>query len=325
MATMISLDVSAWPRIRRALFSTLVVSLGSAAWAAVEAQPASVDLGRQKQQLTATAAVKLTNNGTKPVDILHVSADCSCTAATPKERTLQPGQSTTLDVSFETRSYQGEITRRVVVQTTDGDVVIPLKALVSEYDHWVLGSHMIVFSPTRKGETAEAAITLQYLGEGSATVKELRASEPWLTATVAEAKDGVTKIKVVKGATAPAGNLQPKIRVLTTDAKEPELSINVFASITSNVGVNPTPILMPRTRVGQKVSFPVRITGWDAKSDPRGELEGAEAKLRARDGKDALMDISVTPDRAGTSTKLLRIFADQQLEVEVPVIIQAEP
>jgi len=288
-------------------------------------EPATVDLGRQKQQVTASAVVKLTNAGKTPVEILRVSADCSCTAATPKETKLEPGQSTSLEVSFETRSYQGEIHRRVLVQTSEGDVTVPLKAVVSEYDNWVLGSHMVVFGPSRKGERAEASITLQYTGSEKAQVKELRPTEPWLTAEVAESREGSTRIKIVKEANAPAGNLQPRIRVLTTDTKEAELSISVFASVTSNVAVSPSPILMPRTKVGQKVTFPVRITGWDSTADPRGELPEAEAKLRARDGRDALMDIFVVPERAGTWTKLLRIFAGDQLELEVPVIIQAEP
>src|SRR4051812_44975990 len=90
--------------------------------AQLKAEPASLDLGRQKQEQVARGEVKLVNTGTESVDITEVTADCSCTAGDPDKKTLAPGESTRLAISVETRSYEGELKRRVHVETTKGVV-----------------------------------------------------------------------------------------------------------------------------------------------------------------------------------------------------------
>ncbi|PTY08603.1 hypothetical protein DB347_03235 [Opitutaceae bacterium EW11] len=301
----------------------LVSATTTTARADVKAAPASLDFGRARQEKTLTSTVTLTNAGEKPVEILRVGADCSCTAVSTKTGTLAPGETATVNVSFETRSYQGEVVRRVLVQTSEGDVLIPVKALVSAYDDWMLGAPMAVFAASNKGAPAEAAITVSYIGSGKAEITGARASVPWITAALEKTPDG-TKLRLTKHPEAPAGNHQPKITLSTTDPHEGELSVPVFASVYSNLNVKPNPVLLPMTPVGKTVNIPLTLSMWEAKQDPRFELEGGEASVSERDGRDVLAKLSMTPKTAGTTTRLLRIYAGDSLEAEVPVIVRAE-
>lgn len=306
------------------MLALLCAGLQPALWAEIKAEPASIDFGRQRQEKTVTATVKLTNTGKTPLSISQVTADCSCTAGTPQQTELAPGQSTTMEVSFQTRSYQGEVQRRVTVDTSDGQVTVPLQAIVSAFEHWSIGAAIAIFPPSNRGAEATTEIALDYTGAGTAEVKSIEPSVPWLKAAVTEQKKNAIKITLTKAANAPAGNHQPTIKVHTTDTVEPELNLPVFASIYSNLTVRPTPLLLPEGKVGAPVSMPVSLSGWEAKEDPRFELEQGTAVVRQRDQGEVALDVTMTPQTAGTSTQVLKIFAGTELEAEIPVIVRAE-
>jgi Protein of unknown function (DUF1573) len=292
--------------------------------AELKPSPAEVDLGKQRQEQVATAKVTLTNAGTKELEIIHVAADCSCTAATPDKKTLAPGESTALEISFQTRNYSGEIHRRVLIQTSEGDVVVPVKTVVSAYDDWLLGAQIAVFRPSNRGEEDKITFNVSYTGSGDAEITEATTSVPWLKAQVAAKNGKTTEIALTKLANAPAGNHQPVITLTTTDKNEPTVTFKAFAAVYSTLQIRPTPILMPPTPVGQPSVLALELAGWEPKEDPRFEMEEAEGKVAQRDGRDVLTQLTVTPKSAGTTTRMLRIYAGESLEAEVPVIIRAE-
>jgi hypothetical protein len=306
------------------IWTAFVVLPSIAAAAPLGVTPAEVDFGKQRQEQTVTTVVKLKNLGTKPLEILRVGADCSCTAAKPERTSLAPGESTDLQIAFETRTYQGEVTRKVLVQTSEGDVFVPVKALVSQYENWVLGANLAVLKPSLKGEAAETTFLIHYTGTSDAQVTNARSSVPWLEAKVLEQKEGKVKIGITKKPEAPAGNHQPKVTLDTTEEKEKQIEFTVFASVQSRLVVNPNPILLPPVKIGQPATIPVSLSGWEPAADPRGELPGGKVALRQRDRTDALIDVSVAPDQPGVGTRLLRIFAGDSLEAEIPVIVRAE-
>ncbi len=312
------------PFVRVALFTLLCAGLRPALWAEIKADPAAIDFGRQRQEKTITATVKLTNTGKTPLSIFQVTADCSCTAGTPQQTELAAGQSTTMEVSFQTRTYQGEVNRRVMVDTSAGQIGIPLQAIVSAFEHWSVGAAIAIFPPSNRGAEATTVIALDYTGAGTAEVKSIEPSVPWLKAAVTERDKNAIKITLTKAANAPAGNHQPSIKVRTTDTVEPELNLPVFASIYSNLTVRPTPLLLPEGKVGAPVSMPVSLSGWEAKEDPRFELDQGVAELLQRDQGEIALSVTMTPQAAGTTTQVLKIFAGAELEAEIPVIVRAE-
>lgn len=309
---------------RVAFLTSVCLGLSSALWAEIAADPASIDFGRQRQDKKVSATVKLTNTGKAPLSIVHVAADCSCTAATPEVKELAPGQSTNMEVSFETRSYQGEVHRRVTVETSDGTIVVPLQALVSAFDHWTVPAAIAIMPPSNRGAESKAVVALDYTAEGTAEVKSLESSVPWIAAEVTEHNQNSFKITLTKAANAPAGNHQFSVKVHTTDEHEPELNMPGFASIYSSLVVRPSPVLLPTGKVGTPISMPASLAGWEAKEDPRFELAHGAALVRQRDHGDVAFDVTVTPTEVGTSTQLLRIYAGNELESEIPVIIRAE-
>ncbi len=121
--------------IRWFLLSVLIgVALSSARAEAkpplLEMQPAALDLGTAQQGQVLKGSVKITNRGSEPLMILSADASCDCTSVTPGKTVLATGESTTLAIKSETRTYQGLIRRMIIVRTSANDFAIPLTVFV---------------------------------------------------------------------------------------------------------------------------------------------------------------------------------------------------
>lgn len=78
-------------------------------------KPAVIDFGalRQNQTLTGTATVM--NRLPVAVNIMLVSKSCSCADAEIEPKHLEPGQTATLTLSWQTRGKRGRVSDRVTV------------------------------------------------------------------------------------------------------------------------------------------------------------------------------------------------------------------
>lgn len=308
------------------LHALLLLGVGSAsAHAGLQADPAAVDLGRRQQEQTVAFEVKLTNDGKSPLEILAVTADCSCTVAAPGQRKLAPGESTPLQVSVETRGYVGRLRRNVHVQASTGEITIPVDLSISLFKNWSLEPSTIVMPPSQKGLTAEVRAILQHTGEGKAELGKITCTPDWLQAVPQSADGKNFQLKFVKPASAPAGNYSVKVTVATTDDADPSLSFNVFVPITSALRVTPSPVILPTVKAGQVSTREITIQGWSAEEAPSFELAHGQIKILQRDAGKVICEITVQPPSPGPLTQLLRIFDGGKLEAEIPVIVRAEP
>jgi hypothetical protein len=303
---------------------TLVFFVAGASWARAQltAEPAAVDLGRQAQDKTVEAAVTLINAGAEPVQIIEVRADCSCTAGTPAKRELAPGERTVLAVKLETRSYLGELTRRVTVLTSKGELVLPVKVTVLAYDNWAPDRAMLTLPPSRRGEEVSGDAALTYLKEGDAEITGFEPGQPWLAAEVVRREGKRHALKVTKKAGAPAGNHLTQLGVLTSDAVNPRVEFKVYAAVTSAVRVKPSLLAMPPGVVGEESRLKGELLGWDGSVPPRFEIKDGTVTVLGTGEEGLLFELAITPRSVGPATQLLRVYAGNALELEVPVIFR---
>ena len=314
------------PFLRVVIFAMSVWACVASVRAQVVAEPGAVDLGRRAQGVTVESKVTLVNTGKTVVKILEVSADCSCTAATPDKRELAPGERTELVIKTETRSYQGEMTRRLVVRTEDGEVVVPVKVLVTPYERWAIEPGFLVLPPSGRGEPMSGEIVLKHLGERAVEVTAVTPAFAWLRAEVKPQEGKVFALAFTKTAEAPTGNHMVAVTVRTTDEVNPELTLNAFVSVTSPVRVEPSPLVMPAGKVGVESRLKGELAGWESGSAPRFEVQIGTVNVAARaaGAERIAFELVVTPKEAGTITQLLRVYAGEALELEVPVVLRVE-
>ncbi len=304
----------------------LLVALAGLAVAQARAQltaePAEVDLGRHGQEKTVEARVTLANSGTETLQILDVRADCSCTAGTPEKTTLAPGERTTLSIKMETRSYTGEITRRVTLLTSKGECVVPVRVTVLAYENWALDKQMLSLPPSGRAESVSGSVVLTYLKTNDVAVTGFVAGHPWLTAETVRRADGRFEVLVTKQAGAPAGNHLTTFAVLTNDAVNPRVEFKVYAAVSSAVRVKPGTLVMPVGVVGAESRLKAELLGWENSLPPRFDVKDGAVTVLGKGEEGLLFELAITPRSVGASTQLLRIYAGEELELEVPVIFR---
>ncbi|HSD26830.1 MAG TPA: DUF1573 domain-containing protein [Vicinamibacteria bacterium] len=114
-------------RRRRASLGAALLVLGCAAAGEekpaprIRVEPESFDFGDALPGKTLRKEFTIRNFGNAALLIESVSTTCGCTAALPGERRIEPGGSTPLRVTFETRRYSGKVERRVLLRSNDPD------------------------------------------------------------------------------------------------------------------------------------------------------------------------------------------------------------
>jgi hypothetical protein len=100
----------------------------------LEIVPESHDFGKVKQNQKLVKDFELKNVGTEELVLGRISTSCGCTAALTSEKTVEPGGSTILKVTFETRRYKGAVQRSVSIASNDPRRVktLKVKAFVEE-------------------------------------------------------------------------------------------------------------------------------------------------------------------------------------------------
>lgn len=68
-----------------------------------------------------TVTYKFTNTGKKPLEIESAKPSCGCTASEPKERVIQPGGSSEIVATFDSRGRLGKQSKTITVRSNDPD------------------------------------------------------------------------------------------------------------------------------------------------------------------------------------------------------------
>lgn len=92
------------------------------------------DFGRVIKGEKLSYAFKFTNTGKSNLIISSARSSCGCTTSTPPQAPIRPGESGEIMVSFDSKSQEGEVMKRVVVSSNTYPVqtTLRLKATVVE-------------------------------------------------------------------------------------------------------------------------------------------------------------------------------------------------
>ena len=85
----------------------------------IRVEPEAFDFGKTLPGKTLRKEFTLRNFGEAELVIEGVTTTCGCTAAITALKQLEPGGSTQLAVTLETRSYSGKLERQVLVRSND--------------------------------------------------------------------------------------------------------------------------------------------------------------------------------------------------------------
>ena len=81
----------------------------------------SYDFGKALQRSEVEHEFVFTNTGKSDLVIHKVRSSCGCTAVSPKEKVIKPGQSSNIKAIFHTGAYKGRQSKSITVITNDPD------------------------------------------------------------------------------------------------------------------------------------------------------------------------------------------------------------
>jgi hypothetical protein len=271
---------------------------------------------------------KMTNIWKVPLDITDIRVGCNCTTVKESTKSLQPGESGTLNVTMDTTRFSGEKT--VAIHLTVGPEWVDTATLTVHFNaraDVVLNPGEIDFGVIHHGQSPTKFIDVEYAG-----------SLPWAVSTVSKEHDAPFELKAEtlpnrasKGyrifatikADARAGSFKQVVTLITNDPANPTFTFNVLGNIQATLNVAPSAIDLAGVKVGEsqtrKVvvsgSRPFHILGIDGQGD------GVAAVPEPREGSTQIVDVTFSPAKAGELKKQLVIRTDLDNET-VTVTVQ---
>lgn len=83
--------------------------------------PYAWDFGQVKEGIVLKHSFEFRNESKKTLIIKGVTTSCGCTASKVRKKTLLPGETTLIEVKFNTKGYSGSVQQFVYVHTDDLD------------------------------------------------------------------------------------------------------------------------------------------------------------------------------------------------------------
>lgn len=77
------------------------------------------DFGKIAQRTSATHEFQFINAGKSDLVLRKITSSCGCTAVTPKEKVIQPGQSSSIKATFNAGTRQGKQNKTITIITND--------------------------------------------------------------------------------------------------------------------------------------------------------------------------------------------------------------
>lgn len=107
--------------MKRAMGLLIFVFFLQAGYCADQPDPYTWDFGRVKHGEVAAHSFTLKNNSKKALKITAVNTSCGCTVSGVKKKILLPGESTPVEIKFNSKGYSGDIQQFTYVNTDDID------------------------------------------------------------------------------------------------------------------------------------------------------------------------------------------------------------
>jgi uncharacterized cupredoxin-like copper-binding protein len=214
----------------------------------VSLQQIEYDFGDITQNDVVDHSFTLFNTGGDLLKIIEVTSSCGCTAASPDKKELNPGESTTINVTFNSRGRKGPQTKTVKVKTNDPDtplltLTIRGNVIVKESTDSYAGAIIFLpesqhdFGKVNEGEILTYNFTFENKGKQPLIIKDITTS-CGCTAAVVSSKNlepGQSgSVKVDFDTKNRQGKTTRTVTLISNDNTDPYKVIKIIADISKN-------------------------------------------------------------------------------------------
>ena len=227
----------------------IIVALSSLSFAQLMgpklvAQQDEHDFGDIKQGEKVTHVFVITNSGGDLLTIKNVKASCGCTAALPEKNELAPGESTNINVTFNSAGRLGKQKKLIRIESNDPEnpqVILTIKGNVvlsdvesSIYPILHFGQTKYNFGKVNEGKVVEYTFNFENSGKSTLKIKDIKTSCGCTAALVSSellepGEQGTLKVEL--DTSNRKGKMSRTITINTNDPKNPNTILTVYADI----------------------------------------------------------------------------------------------
>ena len=202
------------------------------------------DFGDIKQGEKVTHVFVITNSGGDLLKITNVKASCGCTAALPEKDELAPGESTNLNVTFNSAGRFGKQKKLIRIESNDPDnpqVIVTIKGNVvlsdaesSTFPVLHFGQTQHDFGKVKEGKVVEYTFKFENSGNSTLKIKDIKTSCGCTAALISSEvlKSGEQgTLKVELDTSKRKGKMSRTITIKSNDPKDPTKILTVYADV----------------------------------------------------------------------------------------------
>lgn len=207
-------------------------------------QQTEYDFGNIIQGEEVSHTFVLTNSGGDLLKITKVNPSCGCTAAMPEKNELAPGESTNLNVKFNSKGRLGKQKKIVRIESNDPEnhqLVLTIKGVVvlpdeeaSAYPELNFPEVEHDFGSVYEGEVVDYTFKFENTGKAELKIKDIRTSCGCTAALVsnevlAPGESGTLKVEL--DTSDRSGKMSRTITIQSNDPIRPQKVLTVYANI----------------------------------------------------------------------------------------------
>lgn len=290
------------------------------------------DFGQIPADRKVTYRFKVKNTGTATLNITRINPSCGCTSTVLGKWSLEPGETTEVEASFDPRGFRGQVRKSIQVISDDPTKSAVTLAFEAEVIQEIMPSTTSVFFYDVV-RTATRKTTMRLVsGNGKPVqVKEVKApGAPYLaTAVTTEGNDAVLDISL-DGRKIAASKRRgvDTLTVVTTSAKMPVIPIQVQWEMKYAVLATPERVawadaagkaLKSPVVLKQAEGKPFQVTSFKS-SNPLISVEGIGHAAAAQQE----LQIALSPSaKAGSYQEQVILFLDDPNQPELTLRVSA--
>jgi hypothetical protein len=218
------------------------------------------DFGRAQAGDLVKYSFVFTNVGDQTLEVTAVQPSCGCTTAGDWTHKVEPGQTGTVAVQFNSDHFNGPVFKTISV--TSNDKQRPVNVLQLKGTVWKpieLVPQYTVINVPPDSSSASASIKILNHANDPLTVSSPECTAKNFSVTLTTNTPGQEYTVALKSAIElNVGNIQGKIALKTSSTKTPNLDIPFWVNVQPAVSVSPPRISLPQTPL--KTKSPVTLT-----------------------------------------------------------------
>jgi hypothetical protein len=307
---------------------TLVITTGDVSadpWAQQMVAAKKINFGVIATGSEAKKLIEVKNVYPDMVHISDVTTTCGCSAATTGKQTLQPGESTHVQVQMNTQKFSRRKDSNLIIKFDSprfAEVRIPITAYIRT--DVVISPGLLKFGEVQAGTEGTAVVEIAYAGRADWNIVDIKFGNKNMKATLSppQRSAGLVRFKLTMtlNDSAKAAPIRDLVTIVTNDQTNPYVPLMVEGTVSSEFTVVPQTVDVGVVPAGRTARKQIVVKGRTPFTIESVDCEGMADCFKATIGKEPRIIHSVpldfvAPSRPGRFSEQLvvKISGRQEL------------